>query len=161
MPRLAPRLTSPFPSPSQGANSALQDVVALSALLEAHDARGASARDGSIVQAVGEAFSARQQPEGLALWELLQLPPKGPLLFAYLAAQAAQGALAGATVALPPQLRIERPVQNSLSESTMPFTEIIARNRFWVDLALKDAPGVPSAAFKAAPGDAPSGARAA
>ena len=38
-------------------------------------------------------FSERQVPEGLALWELLQLPPKGPMGIAYQLSQLMLGLL--------------------------------------------------------------------
>jgi 2-polyprenyl-6-methoxyphenol hydroxylase-like FAD-dependent oxidoreductase len=127
----------------QGANSALLDCVYLDSLLASADAAEAP----SIVLAVGEQFSARQQPEGLALWSLLQLPPKGPLRLVYLARQATAGFLARATAALPKPLRVERSVQSLLSESTTPFTQIVEANWVWVDAALAGAPGAPISEF--------------
>ncbi|CAJ1326779.1 unnamed protein product [Effrenium voratum] len=118
----------------QGANSALQDAVVLDRLLEQ------ASQEGSVVQELGEEFSRRQQPEGLALWKLLQLPPKGPLSLAYLASQGLQGLLSRLSAA-------PRPVQSLLSETTTPYTAIIEANRFWLDQALKDAPGTDVSQF--------------
>ena len=116
----------------QGANSALADVVFLDQLLQKHDAGT------SVVKDIGEEFSAARQPEGLALWKLLQLPPKGPASFLYLASQGVAGLVSRFLDWLPLS---QPPVQNLLSETTTPYSEIVSRNGFWIDMALRDAPG--------------------
>eukprot|EP00434_Breviolum_minutum_P019343 symbB.v1.2.017050.t1/scaffold1314.1/size125707/3 len=68
----------------QGANSALTDAVVLDELLKATPGR-------SVVEDVGQEFSKLRQPEGLALWKLLQLPPKGLWSLPYLASQGLSG----------------------------------------------------------------------
>ena len=116
----------------QGANSALADVVFLDQLLQKHDAGT------SVVKDIGEEFSAARQPEGLALGKLLQLPPKGPASFLYLASQGVAGLVSRFLDWLPLS---QPPVQNLLSETTTPYSEIVSRNGFWIDMALRDAPG--------------------
>lgn len=128
----------------QGANSALGDVVALDRLLEAVDTPAES----SVVAAVGPDFSRVQVAEGLALWQLLQLPPRGPLAAPYLATQLARGALTRLTSRLPDGLRVDPPVQTLLSETTTPFSEIVRRNEAWVRAGLADAPGRPISDFQ-------------
>ncbi|CAE7847375.1 kmo [Symbiodinium microadriaticum] len=125
----------------QGANSALADVVFLDQLLRKHDA-GAS-----VVKDIGEEFSAARQPEGLALWKLLQLPPKGPASVLYLASQGVAGLLSRLLDWLPVG---QPPVQNLLSETTTPYSEIVSRNGFWIDMALQDAPGAEISSFESA-----------
>jgi hypothetical protein len=68
----------------------------------------------------GEEFSKLRQPEGLALWKLLQLPPKGLWALPYTAAQFAAGLLSRAVPMVASQ-----PVQSLLSETTTPYTEIV------------------------------------
>ena len=123
----------------QGANSALADVVFLDELLKA------TKQGTSVVEDIGDQFSEARQPEGLALWKLLQLPPKGPLSFLYLATQGVAGLAARFLDFLP---MVQPPVQNLLSETTTPYSEIVSRNNFWVDLALEDAPGDPISRFE-------------
>ena len=91
-----------------------------------------------MVEAVGAEFTRLRQPEGLALWKLLQLPPKGLWSVPYLLSQGLLGLLGGA----------ERPVQSLLSETTTAYSEVTRRNQLWVDLALKDAPGRAVADFE-------------
>jgi 2-polyprenyl-6-methoxyphenol hydroxylase-like FAD-dependent oxidoreductase len=101
----------------QGANSALMDVVALDACLdEAGDDLGRAL----------PLFSNRQTVEGLALWKLLQLPPKGLI-----------GLLFAVMQAFRPYIRRVRkrwpkPVQTELSQSLTPFSEIVEENSFWL-----------------------------
>ena len=67
----------------------------------------------------GADFSRLRQPEGLALWKLLQLPPKGLWSLPYLASQFASGLLSRQINSVP------QPVQSLLSETTTPYTEIV------------------------------------
>ncbi|CAL1158584.1 unnamed protein product [Cladocopium goreaui] len=121
----------------QGANSALTDAVVLDKLLQA------TTPEKSVVQDVGEEFSKLRQPEGLALWKLLQLPPKGLWALPYTAAQFAAGLLSRAVPMVASQ-----PVQSLLSETTTPYTEIVSSSKFWLDKALVDAPGASSGEFE-------------
>ena len=123
----------------QGANSALADVVFLDQLLQEAEAGT------SVVEDIGDQFSAARQPEGLALWKLLQLPPKGPLSFLYLASQAVAGF---ASRFLDWLTLVQPPVQSLLSETTTPYTEIVNQKKFWIDLALEDAPGGAISSFE-------------
>jgi hypothetical protein len=71
-------------------------------------------------------FSERQVPEGLALWQLLQLPPKTPILFSWLY-QCIQ-----VTLILLRRIRwirkwIPKDTQTLLSQTLTPFTEIVRR----------------------------------
>ena len=141
----------------QGANSALLDVVALDKCLDA-------ARD-DISRAVS-AFSAAQVKEGMALWALLQLKPKNlsfpwaPLysllqVWRGLRVAAANAVLSGlkrlpsswpqkhkegivgrSAASLLSRLR-KLPTQTALSQTLVPFSEIVRQNRFWVVKALK------------------------
>jgi hypothetical protein len=77
----------------QGANSALQDVVALSRCLDAATTSSDLGLEVDIDRAI-ESFSEGQVKEGLALWQLLQLPPKGaPWAAIYQVMQLALGGL--------------------------------------------------------------------
>lgn len=94
----------------QGANSALQDVVALDQALD-------NCED-DLSRALVE-YSAKQVKEGLALWQLLQLPPRGPLGWCYQIVQVGLGLLSK----LRP-LFLPRPTQELLSQSLTPFSQI-------------------------------------
>eukprot|EP00438_Fugacium_kawagutii_P017559 Skav228547 [mRNA] locus=scaffold1887:531731:537935:+ [translate_table: standard] len=121
----------------QGANSALTDAVVLDELLTTAE------RGTSVVQDVGEEFSRLRQPEGLALWKLLQLPPKGPWSLPYLATQFTTGFLSRWTSA--PQ-----PVQSLLSETTTPYTQIVLHQHVTHLPGRADDPGRPALATEAA-----------
>jgi 2-polyprenyl-6-methoxyphenol hydroxylase-like FAD-dependent oxidoreductase len=112
----------------QGANSALLDVVALDQCLDAHN-------DADLAATLA-LFSQRQVPEGLALWQLLQLPPKGPLGILYQLSQFWWGFWSNFK-SLRRALRLPLPTQNTLSQTLTPFTEIVRRNRFWIKAATK------------------------
>eukprot|EP01042_Synura_sphagnicola_P005277 gene5277-6731_t len=88
----------------QGANSALQDIVALDQCLDA--------TDDDLDRAL-PLFSERQVPEGLALWSLLQLPPPGLPGAVFSAIQAGRLFLSGRFPGL-----VDEPVQRLLSQST-------------------------------------------
>ena len=112
-------------------------------------------------------FSARQTPEGLALWQLLQLPPAGPLGALYFVVNILRGFLFSAKkrilaraqhapkplrrlgallrrwhATLPLSLQISPPTRTMLSQSLMPFTEIVARNSLFVEAALRGKPKI-------------------
>lgn len=110
----------------QGANSALMDVVALNDALDACD--------DDIPKSL-LIYSKTQQPEGTALWKLLQLPPKGPLGIVYQLDQILRGVFSK----LLPFL-IPKPMQNALSQSLTPFTTIVKQNWLWVWLSCKGKP---------------------
>lgn len=138
----------------QGANSALLDVVALDRCLD-------DCQD-DLAQAL-PLFSKRQTPEGLALWQLLQVPAKlgGPWKAGYQLSQLIKGLLFGIIksvlkATLLPLARVwpaigklsavERllqrnvmPTQNALSLTLTPFTEIVRANQFWIDRAMEGA----------------------
>ena len=107
----------------QGANSALMDVVALDQALDA-------AKD-EIGQML-PLFSQRQVKEGLALWYLLKLPPKGLWGVFYQLAQFYRPVLKKLFPSWP------APVQTALSQSLTPFSEVVDQNAFWLDKALTD-----------------------
>lgn len=111
----------------QGANSALMDVVALDKCLE---------ECGDDVPTALKLFSARQVQEGLALWKLLQLPPKGPLALLFQISQLMKGLL---FKFLP---IVGQPIQLLLSTTLVPFSEIVRRHKFWVDVATKPFPKI-------------------
>ena len=109
----------------QGANSALQDVVALdSALDETKDELSAAL----------PLYSRRQVREGLALSALLSLPPRGLLGALYALTQTLRGLLR----------RVLRwgpvPTQQALSQSLVPFSSIAAQNRVWINWASRGSP---------------------
>lgn len=138
----------------QGANSALLDVVAFDRALD---------DTGDDIPAALEAFSSRQVQEGLALWTLLQLKPAnlpmplGPLysllqlLRGFRSKLAAKllglidggskggdergGWLHGVLAALFRPL-LKKPVQTALSQTLIPFSEIVSQNQWWVNKAL-------------------------
>ena len=140
----------------QGANSALMDIVALDHCLDETKDDLATALT---------LFSQRQTPEGLALWKLLQLPGKlkGPSKVGYQLSQILKSGVFTIVSALLRTLllplaklspnmmrgildRIENavrratmPTQNSLSLTTIPFTDIVRVNQFWVNQAMKEA----------------------
>ena len=140
----------------QGANSALMDIVALDHCLDETNDDLATALP---------LFSQRQTPEGLALWKLLQLPGKlkGPSKAGYQLSQILKGGVFTLVSALlrslllplaklSPKLmrgildRIENmvrkatmPTQNALSLTTIPFSDIVRVNQFWVNQAMKEA----------------------
>lgn len=97
----------------QGANSALLDVVALDQCLD-------DANDD--LDMAMKLFSERQTPQGLALWQLLQLPPKGPIGLVYQLTQVLFGLLGRI-----PLLRqiVPKPTQTNLSQTKTPFTKIV------------------------------------
>ena len=105
----------------QGANSALMDVVALDQVLD-------ESQDD--ISKLHPLFSQRQVKEGLALWYLLQLPPKGPWGLLYGLAQLYRPLVRRAFKSWP------RPVQNALSQSLTPFSEIVEQNSFWLERAI-------------------------
>lgn len=116
----------------QGANSALMDVVALDHCL--------NETEDSIPKAM-MLFSERQVPEGLALWELLQLPPKGPMGIAYQLSQLMLGLLSKLRKIrwLKWLLRpLPRATQTALSQSLEPFSRIAHNNKFWIWLATRN-----------------------
>lgn len=108
----------------QGANSALLDVLALdSSLDECNDD----------LKAALPLFSRKQVKEGLALWSLLQLPPKSNIFL---------GLMYNVAQFLRPFFRRifkkwPLPTRKALSESLKPFSEIVRENKFWVDVASK------------------------
>lgn len=104
----------------QGANSALMDVVALDRCLDA---------SGDDIPTALRAFTRSQVPEGLALWELLRLPPSGSAGRLYAANQFLRATL-------PKRLGFGTPVQQLLSTTTTPFSEIVKKNENWVAKAL-------------------------
>ena len=106
----------------QGANSALLDVVALDEILDEKD-------DNTFLAL--ERFSEKQQPEGEALWKLLQLPPRGPLGIIYQIDQLLRGLLS----TIFPWF-IPKPAQNALSQTLTPFTKIVRQNWLWVFLSV-------------------------
>jgi len=107
----------------QGANSALLDVKALDQILDEFEDNLVS---------VLPVFSERQTPEGLALWQLLQLPPKFPVLaLFYQLSQLIQGVLSTNFPFLP----IPKPTQIALSQTLTPFSQIVSQNKLWVELA--------------------------
>ena len=105
----------------QGANSALQDVVALSKLLD---------ETGDDVQTSLRLYSKKQQREGDALLALLALPPKGPAGLLYNLEQLLRGLLSK----LLPRL-VSKPMQVALSQTLTPFSEVVRQNALWVWLA--------------------------
>lgn len=116
----------------QGANSALIDVAALDQCLDdTHD---------DLEKAL-PLFSHRQVKEGLALWKILQLsnlPPLMNLLFNMVNAVRKVG-LTFITI-----LRLDRRFpylfrapRDLLSLTTLPFTEIVKRNSFFIQAAIK------------------------
>lgn len=72
-----------------------------------------------------------QVQEGLALWKLLQLPPKGPLAPLYQIVQVLK-AIFGNIFPFG-----GRPIQTLLSTTLTPFSEIVRQNKFWVNAAIK------------------------
>lgn len=121
----------------QGCNSALMDAVVFDELLAAMDPAD------DLAATVGPNFSAQQQPQGLALWQLLQLPPRGWLGPVYVAAQALQGACGPAARLLGRGRAAVAPIQTLLSETTVPFTDIATANDLWLRPAMASAPGRP------------------
>ena len=106
----------------QGANSALLDVVALDQILDEKE-------DNTYLSL--ERFSEKQQPEGEALWKLLQLPPRGPLGIIYQVDQLLRALL---SKILP--WFIPKPTQNALSQTLTPFTKIVQQNWLWVFISV-------------------------
>lgn len=104
----------------QGANSALMDVRALDLLL---------AEEGDDLGLALPRYSASQTREGLALWSLLQLPPKGPLGPLYQAMQFARPLLRRVLGRWP------EATQTALSQTLRPFSSIVEQNAFWVRAA--------------------------
>ena len=105
----------------QGANSALMDVVALDKALDLHD-------DNLYLSL--QTFNRLQQPEGESLFKLLQLPPRGVFGLLYTVDQALRGFLSK----LLPWF-VPKPAQNALSQTLLPFTQIVRQNWLWVWLA--------------------------
>jgi len=118
----------------QGANSALQDVVQLARCLEkcTLERSGEAEVD---MPAVLKEFSSTQVAEGLALFQLLQLPPKGPSGLFYQFVQL----LLGALINIPGVGRFfPKPTQIMLSQSLTSFSEIVHKNQFWINMATKN-----------------------
>lgn len=105
----------------QGANSALMDVVALDQALDAVN---------DDLNGMLPLFSKKQVKEGLALWYLLQLPPKGLYGVLYQLAQFYRPILKKLFPSWP------SPVQTALSQSLTPFSEIVEQNAFWLAKAM-------------------------
>lgn len=114
----------------QGANSALQDVVALDRALTAH-----SAGSGALTEAA-RAYSARQAPEGAALLELLELRPAGPISGVAFGLDAAYRAIG-------PKINSEITpgVQAQLTQTLRPYTQIVAQNEWLLKLIRWEAKG--------------------
>jgi kynurenine 3-monooxygenase len=106
----------------QGANSALVDVVRFDEALD---------ETGGDVSAALTSFSERAVPEGQALFDLLQLPPQGPLGLLYLATQFIRGVLSRVLPWVTP------PTQQRLSQSLVPYSDIRRKVLFWVKWALR------------------------
>lgn len=105
----------------QGANSALLDVQALDQAID--DAKGDLRRAMAI-------YSARQVPEGLALWKLLQLPPRNPVLsLLYRISQWVHGILNKLPFVSNGLISVPQKVQDLISKSDLPFTEIVRQVR--------------------------------
>ena len=100
----------------QGANSALLDVVALDQCLDKYN-------DTDLPSALS-LFSKRQVPEGLALWQLLQLPPAGVPGALYQLSQLLWGFLSNFRSL---KRMLPQPTQNLLSQSLTPFTTIVRK----------------------------------
>eukprot|EP01031_Cornospumella_fuschlensis_P025593 gene25593-30906_t len=113
----------------QGANSALMDVVTFDQVLD---------YTGGDFRIALPLYSSLQVPEGLALWKLLQLPPKIPLYgFAYQVTQW----LADQANKVPQVKKLKlvpQTVQNLISKSDVSFSEIADQNQFWIRLAASD-----------------------
>lgn len=103
----------------QGCNSALLDVVELDKVLED--------TNDNISEALTK-FSMRQQPEGSALLTLLSLPPKNAWGIPYNLIQLIKGFL---SKFLP--FNFLKPTQTLLSQTLLPFTQIVALNKFWLN----------------------------
>jgi len=110
----------------QGANSALLDVVALDQCLDRYN-------DTDLPAALS-LFSKQQVPEGLALWQLLQLPPAGVPGAFYQLSQLLWGFLSSFRFL---KRMLPQPTQNLLSQSLTPFTAIVRKNQFWINIATK------------------------
>lgn len=115
----------------QGANSALQDVCALDEALE----KSNDDIDGALKH-----YNESQVKEGLSLFAILQLKPKTlgfPLSVVFQIRQ-----LAGLVMTkLLPFAWVKRrfsPIQTLLSETLTPFSTIVRRNKFFVNLSLKN-----------------------
>jgi hypothetical protein len=78
-----------------------------------------------------ELFSKKQVPEGLALWKLLQLPPKGLLAPIYGVLQLLQGLLSKFFPF------VGKPTQILLSQTLTPFSEIVKKNAIWMKFAVR------------------------
>ena len=128
----------------QGANSGLLDVVNLGYLfsyLLTHSLTHSLTQLDRILQENNDdiakslkEFSSSAVPEGLALWKLLQLPPKNKffgLLYAI------TQALSGILFKLFPAF-CNGPIQTQLSQSMIPFSTIAKKNRFWIGLSTND-----------------------
>ena len=116
----------------QGANSGLQDVLAFAKLLEAQQ---------DDLQRTLSAFSEQQSPEGLALWQLLQLPPRGLWTFPYQIIQFFLNFINKLKIfrrAKFIQKFMPKPIQILLSQTLTPFTQIVKLNAFWIHLALRN-----------------------
>lgn len=110
-------LTEMYAWQGQGANSALRDVVALDQCLEECNDK---------LEIALSMFSARQVPEGLALWQLLQLPPKGPMGMIY---QLLQVSLTFLSRIRWLRRWLPQATQTSLSQTLTPFSEIVRKVR--------------------------------
>ena len=100
----------------QGANSALQDVVTLDRCLD---------ETNEDLDLTLPLFSRKAVPEGMALWELLQLPPRGIWGGLYALLQAVRLFLAKRLGSW-----LDPPTQVMLSQSLIPFS-VIAKKVYW------------------------------